>query len=578
MAVLRTIEGLNPGQLIPVEGESAILGRHPECDIVLDSGAVSRQHARLVRHEGTYFVEDLGSRNGTFVNGRMVSGRQELREGDELAVCDMLFAFHLEPPELEPLAPDVESPTTTAPSAVLLDDDRPSAGSTIMSRVDISSGSSGLRLELNAEAKLKALMEISQSLARAVGLSDVLPNLLESLFKIFLQADRGFVVLRHRETDRLIPMAVKYRRSEDTQIARISRTIVGSVIRSKEAILSADATADDRFEMAESIMDFHIRSMMCAPLVGSSGEALGVIQIDTLDQRHRFNRDDLDVLASVACQAAIAVENAELHEAAVRQQALARELSVAHQVQRGFLPSTSPTIGGYEFFQFYAPAHELGGDYYDYVFLPGERLAVVVGDVSGKGIAASLLMARLSAETRFFLASEPTPGAAVGRLNRVFCDSSWEDRFVTMLVCVLDPARGEITVVNAGHMAPLLRSASGEVEPVAPDESRLPLGVDESTVYPQHTRRLAPGECFALFTDGITEAMNGDGELYGQHRLLKCLGRASAGVSALGPAILNDVKSFVGDLSQSDDMCLVCFGRGGSVTQEKHGGQREVVE
>jgi len=563
MAVLRTIEGLNPGQLIPVEGESAILGRHPDCDIVLDSGAVSRQHARLFLHEGAYCVEDLGSRNGTFVNGQMVVGRRVLQESDELAICDMVFAFHLERPELKPVSPEADT-ATTAPPAVLLDDDRPSAGSTIMSKVDISSGSSGLRLELNAEAKLKAIIEISQSLARAVSLSEVLPNLLESLFKIFLQADRGFVVLRDRETARLIPMAVKYRRGEDTQVARISRTIVGGVISTKEAILSADATADSRFEMAESIMDFHIRSMMCAPLMGSSGDALGVIQIDTLDQRNRFNREDLDVLASVACQAGIAVENAELHEAALRQQALARELSVAHQVQRGFLPSVAPTIRGYDFFQFYEPAHELGGDYYDYVFLPGGRLAVVVGDVSGKGIAASLLMARLSAETRFFLASEPTPGAAISRLNRVFCDSSWEDRFVTMVVCVLDPAREELTVVNAGHMAPLLRAASGEVEPVATEEARLPLGVEESTEYPQHTRRLAPGECLALFTDGITEAMNGEGELYGQQRLLTCLRRAPAGVSTLGPAILGDVKSFVGDRSQSDDMCLVCFGSGGS--------------
>jgi phosphoserine phosphatase RsbU/P len=305
--------------------------------------------------------------------------------------------------------------------------------------------------------------------------------------------------------------------------------------------------------------------MMCAPLMGSSGEALGVIQIDTLDQRNRFNRDDLDVLASVACQAGIAVENAGLHEAAVRQQALARELSVAHQVQRGFLPRVAPEIGGYDFFQFYEPAHELGGDYYDYVFLPGGRLGVVLADVSGKGIAASLLMARLSAETRFFLASEPTPGAAMGRLNRVFCDSSWDDRFVTMVVCVLDPARQEMTVVNAGHMAPLLRTASGTVEPVAENETRLPLGVDESTEYPQHTRRLAPGDCFALFTDGITEAMNRKGHLYGQQRLLSCLGRAAAAVADLGPAILGDVKSFVGDRSQSDDMCLVCFGRAASI-------------
>ena len=185
------------------------------------------------------------------------------------------------------------------------------------------------------------------------------------------------------------------------------------MIASKQAILSADAASDERFEMSESIVDFRIRSMMCAPLITGEGNALGVIQIDTLDPRNRFNREDLDVLASVACQAAFAVENAQLHETALREQAIKRELAVAHEVQRGFLPAASPNLAGYDFFEFYESANALGGDYYDYVELSGGRLAVVLGDVSGKGISASLLMAKLSAEARFCLASEPTPAAAI---------------------------------------------------------------------------------------------------------------------------------------------------------------------
>ncbi len=561
MAVLRAIEGVNPGQLIPLEGRSVVLGRHPDCDIVLDSSSVSRQHARLVVDEGTYYVEDLRSRNGTYVNGQAVVDRQVLRDNDELAICDMVFSFHLAPPTGPLLGADSETSTAT----VWMEEGRPSGNSTIMSRVDVSSGSTGLRLELNPEAKLKALMEISQNLGRAVSLGEVLPNLLESLFKIFLQADRGFVVLKDRDTGRLVPMAVKYRREEDTQIARISRTIVDSVMQTREAILSADATVDSRFEMAESIMDFHIRSMMCAPLVDSTGNALGVIQIDTHDQRSRFTREDLDVLASVACQAATSVENAQLHEAAVRQQALTRDLALAHQVQRGFLPEAAPQIKGYEFFQFCEPAQELGGDYFDYVMLPGGRVAVVLGDVSGKGISASLLMARLSAETRFSLASEASLSSAMARLNNVFCDSRWDDRFVTMVVCVLDPSRQEMSIVNAGHMAPLLRRPAGDIQPLAEEQTRLPLGVVEGSEYPQHTQKLAAGESLTLFTDGITEAMNGRGELYGPQRLLNCLSKAPVGVTALGPAILGDVKSFVGDRSQSDDMCLVCLGFEGSV-------------
>jgi serine phosphatase RsbU (regulator of sigma subunit) len=561
MAVLRALEGLNPGQLFPLEGAAVILGRHPACDIVLESAAVSRQHARILAVDGNFYLEDLHSRNGTFLNGRPVIQRQLLGENDEVGICDLLFTFHLGPPEVNLTTPPARRGDLTAEAFMVDDDQQPPDRSTIMSKLNVSSGSTGLRLELNTAAKLKALIEISQNLGMALGLVEVLPKLLDSLFAIFLQADRGFIVLRDPPTGRLIPKAIKYRRHEDKQSVRISRTIVNNVMASKEAILSADAATDVRFDMAESIVDFHIRSMMCAPLVNHDGQSLGVIQLDTLDPRNRFEQDDLDMLVSVACQAAFAVENAQLHEAALRDEALKHELAVAHEVQRGFLPSAAPCIPEYDFFEFYEPANQLGGDYYDYVELPGGRLAVVVADVSGKGISASLLMAKLSAETRYCLASEPSPAAALGRLNRLFCDSSWEDRFVTMVLAVLDPRRHEVIVVNAGHLPPLLRRGPHQVEAVGQAESRLPLGVDRNVEYGPSIVSLAAGQSLVLYTDGITEAMNAAGELYGSRRLLALLSSDVDRLSLLGRRILDDVKRFVGAQSQSDDMCLTCLGR-----------------
>ncbi|MDZ7617735.1 MAG: SpoIIE family protein phosphatase, partial [Patescibacteria group bacterium] len=520
MAVLRALQGTNPGQLFPLDCEKAILGRHPECDIVLESASVSRHHARILAIDSEFHVEDLNSRNGTFVNGQPVMGRQRLDEGDQLSICDLVFVFHR---RLPGAPPETEDDLGLPVPGILFDDVRPPSNSTIMSKVDVSAGSTGLRLEVNAEAKLKALIEIAQNLGTALSVDDLLPKLLDSLFKIFAQADRGFVVLRDHDTGRLVPKSVKHRQMDDQQTIRISRTIIGSVMSAKEAILSADAASDSRFDLAESIVDFQIRSMMCAPLVSGSGEALGVIQIDTLDQRSRFSREDLDVLASVACQAAVALENAQLHETALREQVFERDLALAHEVQRGFLPAGSPAIPGYRFFSFYQAARQLGGDYYDYVMLPGNRTAVVVADVSGKGIAASLLMAKFSAETRFCLASEPTPSQAIARLNRVFCGSGWEDRFVTLVLCVLDPARHEVTVVNAGHMPPLLGGAAGDVVPVAEDCSRLPLGVEPNAQYPQAVVPLEPGSCISLYTDGITEAMDREEHFYGEQRLLELL-------------------------------------------------------
>jgi phosphoserine phosphatase RsbU/P len=560
MAILLALQGPSPGQILPLDGPAAVLGRHPGCDIVLESGSVSRQHARITNIEGNFYIEDLHSRNGTFVNGRLLTGQQLLKENDEIGICELSFDFHFNPPMPSDM-PSTSSKTEAGQGATIVDDEESASGSTIMSQLDVSSGSTGMRLQVNTEAKLKALLEISRNLGRAIGMVDVLPKILDSLFKIFIQADRGFIVLLEPQSGRLVPKAIKYRRSEDTQSVKISRTIINSVLASKQAVLSADAASDERFDMADSIVDFRIRSMMCAPLITGEGNALGVIQIDTLDSRSRFNREDLDVLASVACQAAFAVENAQLHETALRDQAIKRELAVAHEVQRGFLPAESPNLAGYDFFEFYESAHALGGDYYDYVPLSGGRLAVVLGDVSGKGISASLLMAKLSAEARYCLASESTPADAVTKLNRVFCGSGWEDRFVTLVLAVLDPIGHQATIVNAGHMPPLLHRNKDSIRPVGEDFSHLPLGVDLQTAYEQCSIPLQPGDSLILYTDGITEAMNAGDELYSHQRLITRLAADTDSVSTLGRRILDDVRSFVGSRQQSDDMCLVCVGR-----------------
>jgi phosphoserine phosphatase RsbU/P len=560
MAVLQAIQGLDLGKIYTLDGEAITLGRHPACDIVLESGSVSRQHARILNIDGEFFVEDLHSRNGTLLNGKPITYRQPLLDNDELGICDLSFIFHLDLPQ-----PDSPPPQTRRESlpaqATMVDDVPDSSNSAIMSKMSVSSGGGSLRFEVNTEAKLKALIAISQHLGTTIGLSEVLPKLLDSLFTIFLQADRGFIVLLDSATGRLVPKAMKYRRNEEAQSVRISRTIVNGVMEAKEAILSADAAADMRFDMAESIIDFHIHSMMCAPLIARDGTALGVIQLDTLDQRNRFRQDDLDMLVSVACQAAFAVENAQLHESAMRDQAVRHDLAMAHEVQRGFLPFAAPRIPEYDFFEFYESARQLGGDYYDYVELPGGRLAIVVADVSGKGITASLLMAKLCSDTRYCLASEPDPAQAMARLNRAFCNSGWEDRFVTMAMAVLDPRRHELTIVNAGHLPPLWRRGPQSVQPVAESVTGLPLGVDDNVDYAPFTLPLSPGDSLVLFTDGITEAMNAKDELYGLQRLQTLLASEVSGVQQLGRRILDDVKHFVGVRAQSDDMCLTCFGR-----------------
>jgi serine phosphatase RsbU (regulator of sigma subunit) len=250
-----------------------------------------------------------------------------------------------------------------------------------------------------------------------------------------------------------------------------------------------------------------------------------------------------------------------MHEQVIAQRALQRDLELARRMQRTLLPSSPPQVPGYFFFDYYQAARQVGGDYYDYVQLPGGRYAVIVGDVAGKGVPAALLMARLSADVRFSLASEADPAKAVQQINEGFARNDWQDRFVTMLAAVLNPATSELTIVNAGHMAPLLRRRDGSVMEIGEEAAGLPLGVAPELGYESFKHQVEPGDVLTIFTDGFSEAMNNDRDLYGIDRLKEQLSAPAVSVVDFGKHILDDVHKFVNGFDQSDDMCLVCFGR-----------------
>jgi len=525
-----------------------VLGRHPDCDIVVDAGAVSRQHARLSREGTKFFVEDMQSRNGTYVNGRMVYGRYGLSEGDQIRVCDVSFTFHEEPSN------DIESSQNLT---VLVDDTNKPANSTVWSKLDVSSEDSHLTFTASPEAKLQALLEITRSLGRSLSLDQVLPKVLNSLFKVFLQADRGSIILKD-DRGILIPRWTKVRRESSGEMIRISQTIVNEVIASKQAILSADAASDERFDMSESIADFHIRSLICAPLIDADGDVFGVIQIDTKDQRKRFRHEDLEVLGSVAVQAATAIDNAKLHEQMVRQKELERELKLARDVQTGFLPKRRPNTEGYEFFDYYKPANHVGGDYYDYLELPDGRLAIIVADVVGHGIAAALTMSKLSAAVKFSIGARVNPAEMLQSLNSNLTEGEFDGRFITVSMAILDPREHTVTISSAGHEAPIWKRSGDGVSRPGSDISGHPLMVEDEPDYEQMTIELAPGDVIAFFTDGLTDAMT-ETEQFGTKRVEDHMGTATS--AAVGNEIIADVETFVGGKPSFDDMCLVCISR-----------------
>ncbi len=197
--------------------------------------------------------------------------------------------------------------------------------------------------------------------------------------------------------------------------------------------------------------------MMCVPLVGRSNTTpFGVIQLDTQDRFKQFTQDDLKLLLAVAGQAAVALENADMHITIVKRAGLERDLQLARDVQKSFLPSKMPQVSGYEFWARYESAQEVGGDYYDFVPLPGGRHGIMVGDVAGKGIPAALLMAKVSSDARFCALTQPGISDMMSELNEHLQEAGRLDRFVTFGAGLLDPATHAIDFANAGHCAPLI--------------------------------------------------------------------------------------------------------------------------
>ncbi len=557
MPVLEFQTGPRSGERFALDVGRVVIGRQTDCQIVLEGAAVSRQHCVLTVTAEGVVAEDLRSRNGTLVNGAPLVGPRRLGNGAELAICGYRLAF------LDDSAADESA------AGIVIDDDLddeddspPRSDAVIVSQVDIPRPALDQGPARHAEAKLRAVLGINQAIGTSLSLNDVLPRLLDGLLAAFPQADRGFVLLAQPPAGKLRLRARKITRPDDGP-PRLSRTLIDRVASSRQAILSADAITDTRFHSNESVMVSAIRSVMCVPVTSGDGRLLGVIQVDSRDIRAGFDADDLDVLAGIAGRAAQAIELALAHDERIEREHLDRDLELAHRVQRGLLPSGPPAITGYEIFDFYEAARLVGGDFFGYVPLSGGRLAVVLADVSGKGVAAALLMAALSADIRYCLASEPDVAQAVSRINESFLRGGWDDRFATLVVAVLAPGGGSVTICNAGHLPVFVREPDGTVRQAATDLGGLPLGMAAAHEFRSCTIELVPGAAFVLCTDGVTDAMDHEGRCYGLERLVATLAGPAREAADLGQRILADVDRHTAGAPAGDDLCLVCVWRQG---------------
>jgi serine phosphatase RsbU (regulator of sigma subunit) len=551
-ASLQIVKGATPGQVL-LDQERMVLGRNPDCHVVIPVTSVSREHAQILRVGAQFFIEDLQSRNKTFVNNEEVTPPQRrlLKHNDKIRICDFQAVFH---DALKPL-----------PAELTRDEEEESeedAGSSTVEATMLHNSS--LLYDSHPSEKLRNLIEISGNLNKTLELDRLMPKIVDSLFQLFKQADRCFIILVEEGGSRMMPKVIKTRRPQDEPNARFSKTIVRQAVESKQAFLSNNADSGKQ-ALSQSVVDFRIRSVMCVPLIGTDGNAFGVIQLDTQDRSKKFVQDDLNLLMGVANQASIALENAKLYKDIQVRAQRDRDLHLAEEVQRGFLPRDLPSVPGYEFFAHYSPASEVGGDYYGFVPLGLKRLAFSVGDVAGKGVPAALLMAKLSSDVRYCLLSEAELTKAVAKLNELVHQSAGQmDRFITLAAAILDAENHTITIVNAGHVMPLLfRGATGVLEDAMPKEAGgLPMGIMEGQAYDAHRLVLAPGDCLLLFSDGVEDAVSVRGDRFtmkGVHAALK--GEGARNAKGLGERIVKAVKLHAAGRSQADDITMMCVGR-----------------
>lgn len=557
MARLVAIKGPTKGQEFSV-GDACIVGRGFEADVRLNDVAVSRQHAKITKTATGYVIVDLGSSNGTSVNGERVFSPRVLHEGDTIEIAQNVFTFVGPSAPLGGMKPE--------PDLVIFSDGGHEKDSTITGTMELTTPLATERLKADPAAlyrtsvRLKTILALTNTIQRELELGNVLEEIMSGIFRIFRQADRGFLMLRDAATGTLVPTIARTRGGQDPGKVTISRHIRDEVLRKRVGVLVQDAMTDTRFAQAESIMQMRIRSVMCVPLVAEN-DLVGLVHIDSLDPNAVFSLDDLEMLTGIANQAAAAIASATLHKQLMEQQRLERDLQLAQQVQLSFLPEGTPNIQGMKFRVSYQTAMKVGGDFYDFIEQGSDRLAIVIGDVAGKGIPAALLMAKMTSDARFLAMSEREPKDILTSLNKRLASTSSEGSFVTLLLACLDVNEGRLTIANAGHLPPVIRANHGDQIMRVEERIGFPLGVVPDTEYEQAEIVIKKGDSVSLFTDGVTEAMNAAREPYGEERLLEVIARSSADPDEVWRRVLDDVRQYVGETPQSDDLTFLCFGR-----------------
>jgi sigma-B regulation protein RsbU (phosphoserine phosphatase) len=541
---------------IPLKDAGVCFGRSADNDIPISDPFCSGHHAAFLPSETGYVVKDNGSKNGTFVNGKRITASVELKLGDEILIGSVRIIFN-RPIRTNVEVTDAPAYTTNINTVIPFKDilTKPATRTSVQTTVPVADAAK-IRAEQNMQA---VISEVSQALVLHRPLAELLEHVMD-LIGTYLAMDRGVLMLKEGNPLQLIPKVVRVNNSRfQNETIMVSRSIMDMVCDQQLAVLTSDAAVDPRFMGRESIISSGIHSAMCVPLWNNK-DITGIIYADRISLLQPFTDDDLRLLTLLSNLAAIKIENAILIEQAIEKEKMERELQLAADIQRDFLPKSTPPCELFDIAGKNVPCRQVGGDYYDFISVDPCRIGIAVADVSGKGVSASLLMASLRAALHSEIRPKYDLSAVAAKLNDFVQSSSPINSFISFFFAELNKESGELRYVNAGHNPPLVVGRKGKVRALG--ISGLCLGMLPGMTYEEKAETLEPGDIFLIYTDGITESRNASNEEYGDERLVQvCRNNPGASAFDLMKAVFGTLEDFTGRAPAADDRTLVVVKR-----------------
>ena len=539
---IETAEGR--AERYPLGKERVTIGRSRESDIFLPDQWLSRHHAEILRRESGFFVHDLGSKNGTLLNGQAVSGDRRLRDGDVITLGEHVLTFS-----------EVHADEETAP---------PPEGTRIFSARELSDIKTKPSIDPEELQRQNRVLEILTTATKELLAHRPLPELFEKILDLLFSsvpAERAAILL-HDAGDQPVIKASRARAGQ-TPPAKVSRSIARRVLERRETLLVPNLMEDAAFSTQDSILSTGIRSALCAPLWFTSAAAekdavIGLVYLDSLSRARPFGEEDARIVTALANVAAAKIENVRLLEESMEKRRLEEDMRVAAEIQRGLRPHAMPRVPGYGVVGSNFPCRTVGGDYYDFGLHDG-HLLLALGDVSGKGTGAALLMTVLRASVRGAWV-DWTVAEAMPRINATVCQNVTAGKYITFFMAQLNPETGRLTYVNAGHNPPLLLHADGRAETLT--EGGMVLGLFESVPYGEGTAQLGRGDVLVVYSDGVTETFDASGDEFGEQRLSEIIVQERRGTAAaIQDAILRGLEQFAPGEKATDDRTLIVIKR-----------------